>query len=80
MAGGYRLRIRIEMVPDEPQPDAPVLAEEITQDIDRECARSIDQMEEVLLNNNYELMRQFMAAQLTAQSKKRPPSAPPPGN
>lgn len=71
----YKVRIRVEIVPAG-EPDGPGggsldgIDEEAVKTISAEQASSIDDMEETLLENAYDVMRRALGKHLSEVSKK----------
>ena len=72
----YKVRIRVEIVPAG-EPDGPGgggsldgIDEVAAETVSAEQASSIDDMEEVLLENAYDVMRRAMAKHLSEASKR----------
>lgn len=82
--GGYKVRVRVEIVPEELDA-APLAApgqidrvdEQVVEAVTTEQAFSIDDMEEALLRTGYAAMRQAVADHFGKMSKKGRPSTPP---
>ena len=73
----YKVKIRVEIVPvgepdgsDEGDISLDGVDEEAVQTVSAEQAVSIDDMEEVLLENSYEVMRRAIGKHLSTVSKR----------
>jgi len=74
---GYKIRVRIEIIPESDTTDAAAAAsvldhveEQIVDTVSKSRGDSIDDMEEVLLCNTYEVMRQTLSRHFAEVSKR----------
>jgi hypothetical protein len=84
---GYKLRLRVEIVPTAEtdgcgpqQCGLDGVDEEAVEMISATKATSIDEMEETLLENGYEVMRRALSKHLTEVSKRGLSNGPAPAN
>lgn len=79
----YRLRIRMEIVESDEDlsaADAQAALEQVEAEavevVGEPCALSLDDLEEVLLDNGYATMRQLLSRHFAQTAKKGRPSTP----